>query len=58
MNLNNIEIRTLIEKRRLKYYEVAEAAGITLHTLSHWMQTELSAERKERLLKAIDSIEI
>ena len=55
MNVNNIDIRELIQRKRLKYFEVAQAAGINQHTLSHWLQTELSDERRERLLKAIDS---
>lgn len=55
---NNEEIRNLIEKKRLRYFEVAQAAGISAYTISRWMQTELSTERKERLLKAINSIEI
>lgn len=58
MRLNNIEIRKAIEKKRLKYYEVAHALGITQHTFSHWMQNELSDERKARVLKAIESIEL
>ena len=56
MNLNNLEVRTAIEKKRLKYYEVAQAVGITQHTLSHWLKNEMSAERKARVLNAINSL--
>ena len=56
MNINNIEIREQINKKRLKYFEVAEAVGITQYTLSHWLQTEMSAERKARVLNAINSL--
>lgn len=56
MNLNNMEVRKQIEQKRLRYYEVAEAAGIAAQTFSVWMRTELTPERKERVQKAIDSL--
>lgn len=56
MRLNNLEIRMLIEKRRLFYWQVARAAGIDPTTLSKWLQQELSQERKERILKAIEEL--
>ena len=58
MNLNNIEIRKQIEQKRLRYYEVAKAAGIAAQTLSVWLQEELTPERRERVQKAIDSIQL
>lgn len=58
MKLNNIEIRQEIEHKRLKYYEVARAIGITPVTLSVWLQEELTPERKERVRHAIETIEI
>lgn len=56
MRLNNIEVRTAIEKKRLKYYEVAEKVGITQVTFSQWLQRELSDERKKRVLEAIEKM--
>ncbi len=56
MNLNNLEIRKAIENKRLKHYEVADALGVSLFTFSHWLMVELSPEKKERILKAIDDI--
>lgn len=56
MNLNNMEIREEIQKKRLRYYEVAAAIGVTPVTLSVWMQTELTPERRERVQKAIASL--
>ncbi len=58
MKLNNLDIRQEIEHKRLKYYEVARACGITPVTLSVWLQEELTPERKERVQKAIRSIEV
>lgn len=57
MKFNNIEVRLLIEKRRLRYWEVARAIGIDPCTLSRWMQNELTQERKETVIRAIESIE-
>lgn len=55
MNLNNLEVRQAIDKKRLKYYQVAEVIGIQPNTLTHWMQTEMNADRKKRVLKAVRS---
>jgi len=49
----NLEIREAIEKKRLKHYEVAQSLGISPYTLSVWLRTELSAEQKKKILKAI-----
>lgn len=56
MKLNNIEIRQAIEKKRLKYFEVAEACGVTSYTFSHWLQTEMKPEKKTEVLKVIEGI--
>jgi len=58
MNLYNMEIREQIEKKRLRYFEVAEAIGIRPTTLSHWLQTPLNEERKARLIKAIEDFKL
>ena len=55
MILNNIEVRQAIEKKRLKYYEVAQAIGIDACTLSKWLQKELTEERKKRVMDAINN---
>ena len=56
MKMNNIEVRTLIERKRVNYYEVANALGIDRCTLSRWLQTELTDERKTKVIRAIKSI--
>lgn len=53
-NLTNLEVRKAITKRRLKHYEVASMLGITQYTFSHWLQTELTDEKKQKILKAIE----
>ena len=54
--MNNLEVRRLIKKNRLKYYEVAEQIGITNSCFSVWLRKELTGERKERTLKAIEKL--
>ena len=56
--MNNLEVRELIERKRLKYYEIAECLGVNSTTLSRWLQTELTPERKTKVLKAIKSIKV
>lgn len=52
----NQEIRNLITSNRLRNWEVANAAGIADTTLSVWLRTELSGERKARVMKAIEEL--
>ena len=54
--MNNEKIRELIQKKRFKYYEVAQRIGITNTTFSVWLRTPLSDERKKRVLTAIDEL--
>jgi len=54
MNINNIEIREQIEKRRLKHFEVAAACGVNPATFSRWLQLELPDEKKKEILKVIN----
>jgi predicted XRE-type DNA-binding protein len=56
--VKNIEIRNLIKQKRLKHYEVAEQLGISEYTFCKWMRTEMTAERKEKVLQAIESIKL
>ena len=55
--MNNIEIRELIEKRRLKHWELANALGINPCTFSKWLRLEVTEKRKQEIIKAINSIE-
>ncbi|WP_076635629.1 hypothetical protein [Lactiplantibacillus plantarum] len=55
MKANN-EIRQRIYNKRLRYWEVAEQAGIADTTFSKWLRTPLNEERKARVLKAIDEL--
>lgn len=52
----NQEIRQAIENNRLKYYEVEEAVGISDSHFSVWLRRELTTERKQMVMKAIESL--
>ena len=56
MNLTNLDVRKAIESHRVKYYEVAEALGVSCSTFSHWLQREMSEEKKDKVFRAILSI--
>lgn len=52
----NIDIRMEIMKRGLKNYQVATMLGVTETTFSRWLRTELPPEKKQEILKAMESI--
>lgn len=57
MKLVNLEIRTLMEKKRVKGYEVAAFLGISETSFSRMLcRGELPEEKKERIISAIKSI--
>lgn len=58
MLLNNLDVRQAIEKKRLKYYEVARALNIDPATLSRWLQVEMKPEKKALVLKTIKGIKL
>lgn len=55
--MRNKEIREAIANKKLKYYDVAAAIGICQYTFSHWLQLELSEEKKAMVLSVIESME-
>ena len=56
MALKNVEIKTLIKNARIFQWEVARQLGITEFTLCCWFRHELSDERKNRILQAIEEL--
>lgn len=52
----NSEIRTIIKKNRLFHYEIANALGISESAFSKWLRSEMDSEKKEKVVRAIDSI--
>ena len=55
--MNGKEIQTLIKKKRLFQWEVAEELHINEFTLSRWLRGTLSKEREEAILNAIEKLE-
>lgn len=56
--LYNEDIRQAIDKKRLKYYEVADVLGIHPATFTRWLRHEVDPKRKAEILKAIRSIKL
>ncbi|HGF7684112.1 MULTISPECIES: hypothetical protein [Enterococcus] len=52
----NSEIRQIITNCRIKNWEVANKIGIADTTLSVWLRTPLSEDRKKRVLLAIEEL--
>lgn len=55
--LLNVEIRDKMKKKGIRQYEIANELQLAPGTFAHWLQSELTPERKERVLNAIASIE-
>lgn len=53
----NNEIRKMIDDAGLKYWQVAEQAGVTAGTLTVWLRTPLTDERRSRLEKAVKELQ-
>lgn len=56
MTVSNEEIRRVIAAKNLRKWEIALEAGISDTTLSKWFRRELTGERRERVLAAIDRL--
>ena len=54
--MRNKDIRELIKKKRVFYYEVAEVLGVTATTFSKWLQRELPEEKKNLIRAAVEKI--
>ena len=54
--MNNVELRNLIIKKRIKFYEIAREVGIAPTTFTVWMRDELSDEKKSKVIKAIENL--
>ncbi len=52
----NKDIRKAIAARKIYHYEVAQELGVYPETLAHWLSMNLSAEKKARIFKAIESV--
>ena len=55
--MNNTEIRKKILQLGLKYWQIADAMGISSYTLSVWLRHELTGSRLERVRSAIEDLQ-
>ena len=52
----NLDVRLKIKQNRLCHYEVAREMGVSEFTFCKWLREEMSEDKKELVLSAIDKI--
>lgn len=50
----NQEVREALQNKGMKQWELADLLGISEFTLTRWLRKELTEDKKELLLKAIN----
>lgn len=55
--MKNLELRKKIQQAGLKHWQIADAMGISSYTLSVWLRHELTGQRLERVLSAIEGLQ-
>lgn len=55
--MRNKEIRDLISKAGIKYWQIADEIGIADTTFTKWLRHDLSAEREQLIRKAISVVQ-
>lgn len=50
----NRDIRIALQSKGMKQWELADMLGISEFTLTRWLRKELTEDKKELLLKAIN----
>ena len=58
MEQANADIRELLARRRIRFWEVAYALGVCPETFSRWLRRELDAERKKEIVGMIEKLEV
>lgn len=54
--MQNLDIRQLIQKNRLKQWEVANKLNISEYTFCKKLRRELAKEQKEEIIRAIEQL--
>ena len=49
--MKNIELRKLINDKRIKFYEIASEIGIAPTTFTIWMRDELTEDKKKKVME-------
>lgn len=50
----NREVREALHNKGMKQWELADMLGVSEFTLTRWLRKELTEDKKELLLKAIN----
>lgn len=56
MRKKNSDVREMIEAAGLKHWQVAETVGVDKATLCVWLRTDLTEERRTKIMDAIERI--
>lgn len=59
MEMANKEIKTVLAMAKLEnihHYQVADVLGVSEPTLNRWLRKEMSEDKKQRILDAIESL--
>ena len=54
--MQNVEIREIIRKSRIRYWEIARKMSMAPSNFSTLLQSEISPDRKEQILNAIEEL--
>lgn len=54
--MKNIDIRNLMDQKRVHHYEVAAVLGVDRTTFSRWLQKEMTPSKKEVVKSAIEKV--
>lgn len=55
-NLKNVEVRRLAKEKNVRHWQIADEIGVSESTFVHWLRKELSDEKKEKIIAAIEKI--
>ncbi len=54
----NTDIKNLIKEKELKQWQVAQAIGVSERTLIVWLRSELSEDKRQRIMSAIQRLSV
>ncbi|MEE1056781.1 MAG: hypothetical protein UH239_05990 [Acutalibacteraceae bacterium] len=55
-NLANSDVRGILKRERIAYWEIAQVLGIHENSLTRWMRTELDVDKKFKILRAVNTV--